>query len=79
MGHLLTDPDVFSPQERMPLVADRLLADGLGKLETLSPEPDGLWARKAHCAGAWSVLTALLERDLAEPVGTASGEASGVL
>ncbi|CAK9072462.1 unnamed protein product [Durusdinium trenchii] len=62
-------------EERMPLVADRLLADGLGKLETLSPEPDGLWARKAHCAGAWSVLTALLERDLAEPVGTASGEA----
>eukprot|EP00913_Durusdinium_trenchii_P023800 g22350.t1 len=49
-------------EERMPLVADRLLADGLGKLETLSPEPDGLWARKAHCAGAWSVLTALLER-----------------
>ena len=46
-------------EERLPLVADRLLLDG-ASLATLSA--DGSAARKAHAAGAWGVLAALLER-----------------
>ncbi|CAL1129015.1 unnamed protein product, partial [Cladocopium goreaui] len=47
-------------EERMPLVAERLLLDGLAKLDSLPG--DGSFARKAHAAGAWTVLAALLER-----------------
>jgi len=47
-------------EERMPLVAERLLLDRLVTLDNLPS--DGSFARKAHADGAWTVLAALLER-----------------
>jgi len=47
-------------EERMPLVAEELLAEDASRLDELSM--DGEMARKAHAAGAWSVLAALLDR-----------------
>ncbi|CAJ1432188.1 unnamed protein product, partial [Effrenium voratum] len=56
----LQAPVLRALEERMPLVAERLLKEKEAALNELPA--DGEPARKAHAAGAWSVLAALLER-----------------
>lgn len=48
-------------EERLPLVAERLLDEDPSRLDQL-PELGGESARRAHAAGAWTVLAAMLTR-----------------